>query len=211
IMPVLGLLMLIQVSIVRRMGYGPLYEFAVTKKIIEPCVDYWWTTLLHVQNYVNPLKVCVPTSWYLAVDLQLYLISPIILFGLLKKPRITYVFICTASLIGIIIIFIQSSLTEISPNYVHINLQMPASFYYTHMRYVPWLIGIILGYILHETTAWRSEVKFGLSRLSKVIVTCGWLFAILCTVEASLYFALTRPLWSLGVAWIIFACVSGYG
>ena len=57
VVPILGLLILIQTSIVRQFGSGPLFDFAVTKKAIEPCVNHWWTTLLHIQNYFNPLRM----------------------------------------------------------------------------------------------------------------------------------------------------------
>jgi len=65
--------------------------------------------------------------------------------------------------------------------------------------------------------------------LQKVVAT-GWLLGTVCLVapiisqhllvpnildpdklKETLYTTLSRPVWSLGVSWVIFACVSGYG
>lgn len=57
------------------------------------CDSYWWSSLLYVQNYVNPGKLCFGHSWYLMVDMQLYFISPLILYPLWKFGRRAIVFI----------------------------------------------------------------------------------------------------------------------
>jgi hypothetical protein len=62
------------------------------------------------------------------------------------------------------------------------------------------------------------------------VVGAGWLLAVVCLaapvfvqhqfvqedftpsrLEAAFFKTLSKPIWSLGISWIIFACVSGYG
>ncbi|CAB0036484.1 unnamed protein product [Trichogramma brassicae] len=56
--------------------------------IVGNCRKNWWPTIIYVQNFVNVNDMCLPHLWYLAVDMQLFWISPIILYPLYKKPKI---------------------------------------------------------------------------------------------------------------------------
>ncbi|XP_050679247.1 O-acyltransferase like protein-like [Leptidea sinapis] len=52
------------------------------------CKQRWWAALLHVQNYLKP-NACLYQTWYLTVDTQLYMLSPLVLIFLyLKIPKI---------------------------------------------------------------------------------------------------------------------------
>ena len=83
----------------------------------------------------------------------------------------------------------------------------------------------------------NSVLAFVLCLYNEVCLFCqqkyiisGWIIAIGCmiitgisahpfqqksyqysAVDAAFYSALTRPLWSLAIAWIIFSCASGFG
>ncbi|KAJ8981234.1 hypothetical protein NQ317_016530, partial [Molorchus minor] len=66
---------------------GDIESTIIKNKISKPCQKYWWSSLLYVQNYVNPQDLCLSQTWYLSTDMQLYLISPLILIPLWKFPR----------------------------------------------------------------------------------------------------------------------------
>lgn len=57
--------------------------------------------MLFVQNYNNPSEVCIGHTWYLSVDMQLFVVAPILVFGLFKKRKLTITLI--AGLIGVAI------------------------------------------------------------------------------------------------------------
>lgn len=77
---------------------------------IHNCENYWWSNLLLIQNYVNPFETvsnvprlrvfmtsllfqCIPVTWFLSVDFQLFLLSPIFVFLLWKfKYRALWLF-----------------------------------------------------------------------------------------------------------------------
>jgi hypothetical protein len=88
--PVLGILILIIVSILKHMGDGPYFQFISNEALIGQCEKYWWSALLHIQNYYNPMEAvkvtidlrwklkfnqkvfqCLQASWYLSADFQL--------------------------------------------------------------------------------------------------------------------------------------------
>lgn len=49
-------IILFTITFLRFSGSGP--EWSVrSNQIIEFCDKYWWSALLHIQNYVNPLEI----------------------------------------------------------------------------------------------------------------------------------------------------------
>ncbi|KAH8241179.1 hypothetical protein KR032_001436 [Drosophila birchii] len=81
ILPVLGVAILVYMKLMTFVAGGPLFHSGFNGK--EACEKGWYWTLLFIQNYATT-DICLSHSWYLAVDMQLYLLSPILLFGLWK-------------------------------------------------------------------------------------------------------------------------------
>lgn len=94
--PSLAVIILFHVAFTKLLGSGPFFVANT-----ENCENYWWTALLHVTVYTNPafpvnfhniLKLfifnfffkCIDVAWYLAVDFQLFLISPILIYPVWK-------------------------------------------------------------------------------------------------------------------------------
>lgn len=101
---------------------------------------------------------------------------------------------------------------------------MARTYFPTHLRFSPWLIGVFGGYVLHICR------KGTLVRIPKVINLLGWIIslAIMATVifanyplvqptknlpalDHALYESLSRVAWSIALCYIIFACVHNYG
>lgn len=57
VMPALGILILIVLSILKHLGSGPMWHFVSNGALIGQCEKYWWSALLNIQNYYNPLEV----------------------------------------------------------------------------------------------------------------------------------------------------------
>ena len=60
---------------------------------IDPCKEGWWSNLLYINNleyYFNDHKEygCIAQSWYLANDMQFYIISPLLIFPMWKFPMV---------------------------------------------------------------------------------------------------------------------------
>lgn len=97
------------------------------------------------------------------------------------------------------------------------------TYYPTHIRFSPWLIGVFCGYILHNC---RNRTV----RIPRLINLLGWIIslALMATVifanyplvqptkslpalDHALYESLSRVAWALALSYIIFACVHNYG
>jgi hypothetical protein len=57
VMPVLAYLILFALSLFKFMGNGPYYHFVTYAAQVSQCQQYWWTALIHIANYYNPLEV----------------------------------------------------------------------------------------------------------------------------------------------------------
>lgn len=50
--PVLAVLILIFANLLKYLGNGPLW-YNIEPNYMADCGEYWWSTLLYIQNYVN--------------------------------------------------------------------------------------------------------------------------------------------------------------
>lgn len=57
--PVFAALILYLVSLSKFVSKGPIQLPAV----VNQCKDFWWSSLLHIQNYVNPNQPCAGHAW----------------------------------------------------------------------------------------------------------------------------------------------------
>lgn len=74
--------------------------------LLKPCTDYGWTNLLFVNNFVPSGRpttdTCFYHSWYLAVDMQLFLLAPLLVFWYQRNRKhglAVTAFLCAASVV----------------------------------------------------------------------------------------------------------------
>ena len=72
----LALLILFAVGLSPVIGYGPFWW--VVEDMEQNCANNWWTNVLYVNNFVKTDEPCIGQTWYLAVDMQLFLVSPLV-------------------------------------------------------------------------------------------------------------------------------------
>jgi peptidoglycan/LPS O-acetylase OafA/YrhL len=82
ILPLYAVTLGFHTQIAPHLGSGPFwYQWL---GLLKPCHDYAWANFLFVNNFVPPdlaiTETCFYHSWYLAVDLQLFLLAPILIF-----------------------------------------------------------------------------------------------------------------------------------
>ncbi|KAH8347524.1 hypothetical protein KR059_012048, partial [Drosophila kikkawai] len=219
IFPILAVAILVYTKLMTVVADGPLLRSGYSGK--ADCEAGWYWTLLFVNNYTN--AKCLGHSWYLSVDMQLYIISPILLIAVFKwgKKAAAAIFVLIILLSGCLFATMMvNNLSMLSTT----TDAMQKLYYPTHVHATPWLIGFIFGYFLHVT---RGK-KFQLSWLS---VGLGWILCLaliftsifalypnakwtaapLSTLAESFYYTLTRVGWPLALCWVVFACMQGYG
>uniref|UniRef100_A0A182QD03 Nose resistant-to-fluoxetine protein N-terminal domain-containing protein n=1 Tax=Anopheles farauti TaxID=69004 RepID=A0A182QD03_9DIPT len=224
--PTLAALILFSAALMRHAGSGPFWDGAMSLTT-DTCQKYWWSALLYVQNYVNPREICLGHTWYLSVDMQLYLLSPFIIYPLWRWGRrmlLAVVALIVASMVTVFTVFLVhdlrlSFLAVDGERIRHIH-----TYYPTHTRAGAWLVGVIFGYLLQRT----KKHYVLLPRWSIVVGWAGAGFTMLAVLFAdhpiqqpnyhelpvavdATYEALNRVLWAAAVGWIVFACVNGYG
>lgn len=84
--PAIAMLILLVTSFYKFLSIGPVWNSA-SNVVILPCERNWWSSLLYIQNIVNTLDMCIEESWYLAIDMQLFVLSPLLLYPLWKFKR----------------------------------------------------------------------------------------------------------------------------
>ena len=163
--PVYLLALFVYIGISPYFGNGPTWQ-----QYSDPfCVkgNSWWKNLLYIQNLVDKDKECMFWAWYLAVDFQLFIISPIPLLAFYWRPLAGWI----VSLALIAMSAITSGINASNYNFegawfqpIVQNISNAAEFdidnFTEHFladyfimpwcRAAPWAIGLTLGCALHR-------------------------------------------------------------
>ncbi|XP_022257188.1 nose resistant to fluoxetine protein 6-like [Limulus polyphemus] len=207
------------------MSRGPFWNDIVVSQA-NFCQKTWWASLLYISNFVKSQEICLAHGWYLSNDMQFFVLTPLILIPLYKKP-----------IAGLIINFLFLLGTTITPgvlNYVNdfppygvlggdiktIMDQFKTIYIKPYCRMGPYCVGIFVAYFLLK----HKNIK-----LKPIIQVIGWSLSIACNLSiiygiypwnkghlpstevAAIYTATHRTAWSLGLAWLTIACVTGHG
>ncbi|XP_044729189.1 O-acyltransferase like protein-like [Chrysoperla carnea] len=216
-------------TIAIKIGRGPFWNVLVQNGLVELCEKKWWSALLYVQNYANSDSVCLGHTWYLAVDMQLYVLSPLILYPMWRWKKFTYIVIPILLVILHISTYLIVFLLELKVKYMTTDADQQDiadynKYYYqpSHTRAIPWLMGVLLGYYIYHLQVPK--------RLNKIFVFLMWIVSLVLLVAVvmtvypfvqddsdpdsgwePIYIVFSRTFWSIGICWIIFACYTGYG
>lgn len=153
LLPVYLFTYLFAALVIPALGSGPQWEKA--KEPLEPCSDYWWTNFLYVNNFVpdGAGNNCMGWTWYLAVDMQFFLLSPLlfIAYHRLDKMKVWY----SCGVLIVINLIINFSLAHAwSLKIAFISGISNDFFYYfyvkPYVRYSPYLIGLLCGFIYYN-------------------------------------------------------------
>lgn len=169
---------------------------------------------------------CISHSWYLAVDMQLYILSPIFLIALYRWGKRAVAAILVLMLVLTSYLFATMVINNYSMQIRGDAVRRGEPFIYfpIHVRASTWLVGVLFGYFLHLNRG-RSF------KLNRIFVWSAWLLCLsflLVTVLAlypyagvnatpvpivneAFFLSLTRLAWPLALCWVVFACMQGYG
>ncbi|KAJ0176877.1 hypothetical protein K1T71_008056 [Dendrolimus kikuchii] len=225
-LPLLATVILLQASAFNHISDGPFWQNVA--HATENCRTYWWSSLLFIQNYINPLEICLAQTWYLSVDIQLYIISPLIMVFLFGSQIFAWgalsCFVLAALTTSTAYSFIYNfSAALANPSRISEFSDYIETYYInTLTRAAPFCVGMVYGYILHLCRNRKI-------RISKLYVTVLWISSVLLMGFCifSMYFvmqvdhdaqifdnflnAYMRAMWATALGWLIFACVHGYG
>mmetsp|Transcript_40887 Transcript_40887/g.65667 ORF Transcript_40887/g.65667 Transcript_40887/m.65667 type:complete len:520 (+) Transcript_40887:887-2446(+) len=148
------------------MGEGPYTNLAfnVYNKQDESCGKYWWTNLLYINNLVPWNQAgqhgCMGWSWYLANDMQFFLLTPFVVYfyvcGL--KCKSWLVRAIAAYLPCLILVIVQIALTAYTMFEFNLNGNNSQKNYWGHVyatpwtRWTPYFVGCALAFLHHSRT-----------------------------------------------------------
>ncbi|KAH8386779.1 hypothetical protein KR093_002452 [Drosophila rubida] len=225
--PVLAVAVLFFMTLFPRLDDGPVWnQFTSSSQL---CSDTWWATILYVQNYAAAGRMCLGHSWYLAVDMQLFLLSPLLLWPLWRWRRRAAVAIMLLVVLLFACVFCIIMINELQVFNRNGNLgedspQMRLIYYTTHARATPWLIGLLFGYFLHNEKGRRRGMPWWLVLLLWLLsmtMLCLVIWIIypftqptadeITPLAGAFYICCSRIVWPVALCWLIWACHNGLG
>ncbi|XP_067687081.1 nose resistant to fluoxetine protein 6-like [Haliotis asinina] len=202
---------------------GPLAE-AKSNFDKDYCRDNWWANMLYINNLYKTDEMCLQASWFLANDMQFYVVAPLALLPLAYS--FAWLGYCVIS--GFIAVHIISCgylewQTRGSSIFVNNTVFLGKVYIPPWCRVGVFAIGMLLGVLLHRT---KCKLK-----TRRYLLLLGWLvflaIGLLCCYitydqmrEADrqwgvntriAYQTLSRPAWALFVSWVILVCCTGNG
>ncbi|XP_006627273.1 O-acyltransferase like protein isoform X1 [Lepisosteus oculatus] len=191
---------------------------------IENCKRYWWSNVLLINNLFTTADMCTPWTWYLSVDFQFYISTPLLV---LLYRRNKYAMIAVASIFLLISCLISALLTAFLQLPVHqpttLAYETYFQYYYNkpYARYGPYVVGIILGIFMKTKNGhilehrWQAALGW-ITTFTVMALLVGMAYILqevpqYPSVAHAVYQGLHRTVWAAAVAWIILACEEGYG
>uniref|UniRef100_A0A182J2N6 Acyltransferase 3 domain-containing protein n=1 Tax=Anopheles atroparvus TaxID=41427 RepID=A0A182J2N6_ANOAO len=222
LLPVYGYFLLFSVSLNARFDVN-VNGFRLFTAENAICRQNWWANLFFVNNFVWPRELCLMHTWYLAADLQLFLMALAVLLVIHRWPRTTGLLLSA----GVIVSFcIPAYITH--QHKLHPVLPPKLSEAKFLVMYEPWLrrlylpsyantgcylFGIIAGILYHRTVTNKLPLtRSPVYRLADKIVppvllmvigsSCLWYILDVPkpSVWVSLYSALFRNIIGIFVA-----------
>ncbi|XP_052092463.1 nose resistant to fluoxetine protein 6-like [Mytilus californianus] len=215
------LVLMVYVSLFHYTGSGPNWPNDGPEK--NHCEKAWYYNLLYINNFFDDKEnQCMLWSWYLACDMQFFVLSPLIILPLYFFPIVGFGIMMVFLLGTWIATGVISSHYEIYPKvFTGDGTHFNKIYFRSYCRMGPYLVGMFTGYLLYRT---RCNI-----RISKYWNLLGWGIATgvslavlyglyddmngerLSTEMSALYNTVHRTVWGACVAWVIFACATGYG
>jgi len=213
-------IILLHMTLLKYLAYGP-QGFELSQQF-KACQENWLVNILYVNNYVS--MDCLGQTWYMAVDMQFFIISPLIIYSLWKYPKCGRIFSGVLMILSTSYPMIKAYTWGLKPgwdwdgNFNDVYIKPEG-------RFQPYLFGLLVGYYLHQTKSQKTL------RLSIPVNTVIWIIAgllgSLCIygiapyspvsgnvpslAEVVIYNGFNRLAWSCAVSWVIIACIKKKG
>lgn len=217
--PVVAALVLYSASLSRFTVSGPLQindKFPLTINTLNKrCQKFWWPALLHIQNFVNPLEMCGDHTWFSSLDFQLFIISLFLIYPAWKFGWKFLWALMALTTLSCYYVF------EVVSNGYDVEILTVWTKVATLARLGPALVGIILGYTVHNARKGKLKVD-PLVNLIVWTMSLGLLVSVLVLtkplslpnietfpVATGMFISVRRSIWAVGVALMIFAIEVG--
>ncbi|XP_071056767.1 nose resistant to fluoxetine protein 6-like isoform X3 [Onthophagus taurus] len=215
--PALAIVYFLHVSVYVHFGSGPVWPMFV-HNLRDKCLERWASFFFYYQNYLDSNGMCLLHTWYLSMDMQIFILSPIVLIPLVKYRKIMLkiilpILLAASMIVAWVIPYVYDTPIFSQPYYDY-------SYYPMHTRLSAWLVGIIAGTLLHEFRDAKLTIPWWLNLFIWACVVVGMIACVFPgntetydynRVTSAFYLAFHRPAWAIGLTWVVFACMKGRG
>ena len=126
---------------------------------VASCRDYWWSNLLFINNfYPSEYDLqCLPWAWYLAVDMQLFIVTLFLLILYLYNRKLGVAVTVFLTVTGTAITWAIVEWKKITLDH-HLNIQQDEIYVKPYTRMPTYMIGVLAGFLLTDVKRQRLQV-----------------------------------------------------
>ncbi|XP_003747253.1 nose resistant to fluoxetine protein 6 [Galendromus occidentalis] len=203
---------------------GPNDRDSIFNLYARSCPRNWWSIPTLTSNYMGADNMCLGHSWYVAVDMQVFVLAAILVMLILFHPR-AGIFLTTALiLITSAWVALSTYLYGYSP-IISFTGSLPevlaATFDYVYAQPVThagcYLLGILCAYVcFYKGTKleWYTQTAMwilahGCSSYVVFVTVFWYRHGMPGPLGGSLYAGFHRVTFTLGLFWLIYACLHG--
>ncbi|XP_053202512.1 nose resistant to fluoxetine protein 6-like [Panonychus citri] len=207
-------------------GSGPLWSEYFDYQL-DKCNNYWWGTVFFINNWFPEAKICMLHTWYIAADMQLYLVCILSLIVFYKYGSkalwLPYGLIFISMITVFSFTYFQSAAPTViynSPSEVITDGAALSIYTPTYIHLGPYCVGLIAGFLIYYKR--NMVIPFSICLTCWILSISGLVTILFYTytwnignewtpLSAGFYATFHRTCWSICIAWIIFACVTDNG
>ncbi|GIY31846.1 nose resistant to fluoxetine protein 6 [Caerostris darwini] len=224
--PVYMLLIAFNTLVFKYTGSGPFWG---DDSDIDACKQHWWWNLLYINNFLPLESMCTTWTWYLANDMQFFLMGVILLSIVWRWPSVGLSISGIFLVSSWIVTWCISYYYKLSPLFVGISSATDYEIYKNQLllhwnliyskpycRCGPYIIGMYLAYFMYRNKDTHWDMKLWVKCI-------GWSCATFLSMSViyglyhikhnemlfHFYNALSRSAFGISLAWLIFCCLSG--
>ena len=145
LLPLYAIIILISIYIMPLLVFGPINFFI--DGIASTCEDKWWWNLLYINNAQPMSEQCIPWTWYLANDMQMFLLAPILVYIYCIKPMLGILSVGALALTSSIVQIVFIVKNDWVINLLSPNAAPDAYYIRPWMRINTYLVGIVCAWI----------------------------------------------------------------
>lgn len=198
ITPTLFIFLIFFWKVAKYLGDGPFWDSMIG--VTNQCDNTWWHVILYINNFFSINTDCISWTWYLADDMQFFIISPLFIFPAyffpFPFPFLPIIFAIVISLIPTVSViavndlhanffFPYNHLTDgLFPSLANVTVNDLTSIYYTkpYTRISAYLVGLALGYLIYKISVWKTLTgnKRALNMRLTIVSLISWPICIAC-------------------------------
>jgi peptidoglycan/LPS O-acetylase OafA/YrhL len=195
-------------TMTKYIGNGPLW--INVENDFTGCEDYWYSNLIYINNFLLYWKsnYCLEVSWSLAVDMQFFWISPVILILYTKVNKgIGWILIGFLCALNILYAGLMAYQFRLNPYFYSLDNENNNYYYYYYTkpccRVGPYALGVACGLIIYSYRKYQKTgeiydsfaVAIGKLQENKVIRRVTFLFGLVLInfILFSLYEIVKNP------------------